>query len=551
MATDYNVGDLVAEFLALCGVRTAFGIVSVHNIPMLDAIARRNAIRFVMARGELGGAHMADGYARASGGLGALVSSTGPGAANAVGGLIEARIAGTPLLHLTGNTITRFADRELGTVHDVPDQLGMLRSVCKTAYRVREARQALGVLTRAAVDALTPPTGPVSVEVPIDIQRTAIARPALLDAFALPLPAPLAPGEAAMAELAARVATAKRPMLWLGAGARHAGAAATRLLDLGFGMVTSLAGRGVVSDEHPMNLGGLNGNGLPMVQEFYKTCDLMIVVGSRLRGHETGDFSVALPANLIQVDADPLANGRTYPNTLFVAGDSRVVLEALADRVQGRMAVDPEFAPRFRALKEQARAAFRDTLGPYADFAAQLRAALPRDAIWVRDITLNNSTWGNKLFPLHGPRENIYPVGAGIGQGLQLGIGAALAAEGRKTVVMTGDGGFFLNMTELWTAVQERLDLTTIVMNDRGYGVIKHIQDSLYGGRRFYGDLMAPDLGQLAGVAGVPFFKVTEGAQFGATVARAIETGGPTLVEVDMTAIGPFPPYYPYDRKQA
>ncbi len=141
-----------------------FGIASVHNIPMLDAIGRRNAIRFMMARGELGGAHMADGYARASGELGVIFSSTGPGAANAVGGLIEARFASSPVLHITGHTATRHADREVGTVHDPVDQLGMLRSVCKSAYRTRAAQQTLGILTRAATEALTAPMGPVSVE---------------------------------------------------------------------------------------------------------------------------------------------------------------------------------------------------------------------------------------------------------------------------------------------------------------------------------------------------------------------------------------------------
>ena len=183
MASDYTVGDLVAEFLTQCGVTTAFGIASVHNIPMLDAIGRRNTIRFVMARGELGGAHMADGYARVSGGLGVIFSSTGPGAANAIGGLIEARFSGTPVLHITGQTSTKFVDREVGTVHDAPDQLGMLRSVSKSAYRIRSAQQAIGVLTRAAVDALTPPTGPVSVEVPIDLQRTPSRAPGHLRQF--------------------------------------------------------------------------------------------------------------------------------------------------------------------------------------------------------------------------------------------------------------------------------------------------------------------------------------------------------------------------------
>ena len=198
MSKDYDVGDLVAEFLSACGISTAVGVVSIHNIPMLDGIGRRNTVRFAMARGELGGGHMADGYARVTGKLGAFFSSTGPGAANAVGSLIEARFASTPMLHLTGQTATKFADRGVGTVHDAYDQLNMLDSVSKTAYRIRSADQALGVLTRAAVDALTPPMGPVSVEIPIDVQRTAIQRPAELDGFTLPLPPPLAPSEAAL-----------------------------------------------------------------------------------------------------------------------------------------------------------------------------------------------------------------------------------------------------------------------------------------------------------------------------------------------------------------
>ena len=138
-------------------------------------------------------------------GLGVIFSSTGPGAANAIGGLIEARFSGTPVLHITGQTATKFVDREMGTVHDAPDQLGMLRSVSKSAYRVRSAQQAIGVLTRAAVDALTPPTGPVSVEVPIDLQRTPVERPAIFDNFVLPLPPPRTPSDAELDELAARV----------------------------------------------------------------------------------------------------------------------------------------------------------------------------------------------------------------------------------------------------------------------------------------------------------------------------------------------------------
>lgn len=548
MATDYTVGDLVAEFLSACGVSTVFGIASVHNIPMLDAIGRRNAIRFMMARGELGGAHMADGYARVSGHLGVLFSSTGPGAANAVGGLFEARFAGSPVLHITGMTASRFADREMGSVHDPYDQLAMLRSVGKSAYRVRAAQQALGVLTRAATDALTAPMGPVSIEIPIDIQRTPIPRPAALDGFTLPLPAPLAPTEAGLDELASRVARARRPVLWVGAGARHCGAEVRGLLNMGFTMLNSLQGRGVVPEDDPRSLGALHGNGMPGVAEFYQTADLMLVVGARLRGHETGDFALKLPRTLIQIDIDPMANGRTYPNEYFVCGDARLALAGLVRRIEGSFKPDPDYQREFADLKQRVRSEYLATLGVYGSFADQLRPVLPRDALFVRDITQSNSTWGNRIFPLYDPHQNVYPVSAGIGQGLQLGIGAAAAANGRKTMVLTGDGGFFLNVGELWTAVQEKLDMTVVVMNDFGYGVIKRIQDATQG-RRFFADLQSPDLGALAELSDIPFWKVDRAEDFGATVGKALAHTGLSMVEVDMHKVGEFPAYYPFNQR--
>lgn len=549
MSSDYTVGDLFAEFLTACGVTTAFGIASIHNIPILDAIGRRNVIRFIMARGEAGGAHMADGYARVSNGLGVIISSTGPGAANAVGGLIEARFAGSPVLHITGMTSTKFSDREVGIVHDPINQIGMLGSVCKAAYRIRSAQHAIGILTRAVTEALTPPFGPVSIEVPIDLQREKIARPAVLDGFVLPVPPCRTPSDFELNELATRVQAARRPMMWIGSGARHAGAEIEKLIDLGFTVVNSINGKGTVPDDHPMSLGGLHGNGLPMIEELYRTVDLLLVVGSRLRGQDTAEFNLKLPGNIVHIDIDPAANSRTYRDSYFVCGDAKATLAALLPKIEGKLKVDPDYRSQFGEVKKAARAAFLGQLGVYGSFSDQLRAVMPKDAIWVRDITQSNSTWGNRVFPVATPSQSVYPVGAGIGQGLQLGIGAAAAAGGRKTVVITGDGGFFLNVGEWWTPIQERLDMTVIVMNDRGYGVIKRIQDATEG-RRFFADLLAPDLRKFAAVSDIPYFRCSSADSFGKTVAEAIAIKGLSMVEVDMTAIGEFPVYYPFNVKR-
>lgn len=546
MESQYTVADLVADILPRMGVSTVFGIVSVHNIPMLDAIGRRNALRYVMCRGEMGGAHMADAYARVAGHLGVLFTSTGPGMANAIPGLVEARFAGSPVLHITGQTATRHIDRDAGTVHDVPGQTAMLAAACKAAYRVRTANEAFGVLVRAAAEALSAPRGPVSVEIPIDLQRAPIARPAGLDALALPIAAPLPPNPAELDAAAEILAGATRPMLWLGNGAKQARGAALRLMALGFGAVSSWNGRGIIPEDHPMTLGGLHGNGSPRVQDFYGSVDAMLVVGSRLRGHETGDFSLRLPKTLIHVDCDATANGRTYGNSLFVHGDAALAMAGIADRLAGKASVDPDFAADFAAMRARARAEYLATLGPYGGFPEAIRAALPRDGVWVRDITIANSTWGNRVFPIYDPRTAVHPVGAAIGPGLALGIGAAIAAEGRKTIAMCGDGGFSLGMCELWTVAQEKPDLVTMVMNDGGYGVIRHIQDAVADGRQFGHDLLTPDLAGLAALAGLPFFKATSAEAIGEVLSRALAVKGPALVEVDMHAIGAVPPYAPY-----
>ena len=300
-----------------------------------------------------------------------------------------------------------------------------------------------------------------------------------------------------------------------------------------------------------MSLGGLHGNGMPRVQEFYETVDLLLAVGTRLRGQETGDFVIKLPSNIVHIDCDPLANGRTYADTYFVCGDAKSTLQALLPRIEGRLEIDPAYRTEFAELKQKALADFLATLGVYGGFSEQLRDVMPKDAIWVRDVTQSNTTWGDRIFPVYSPHQSVFPVGAGIGQGLSLGLGAAAAANGRKTVVMTGDGGFFLNVGELWTAVQEKLDMVVMVMNDRGYGVIKRIQDVTAQGRRFFADLQGPDIGKLAALADIPYLKCRARIHSARRWQRRSRIKGLRMVEVDMTAVGEFPPYYPFNQRPA
>lgn len=383
MSERVPAGDVVAAFLEAAGVDTAFGVISIHNMAMLDALGRRNRIRFVPARGEAGAVNMADANARVSGGLGVAFTSTGTGAGNACGALVEAQTAGTPLLHLTGQIETAYLDQDRGYIHEARDQLTMLRGASKAAMRVRSAADLPGALREAARIAQTPPAGPVSVEIPVDIQEASLDRPASLAPLAPPCPDP---DEAALDLLAGALARARRPVLWLGGGARKAASEARALARLGFAVVTSIQGRGTVAEDDPMSLGAYNFQ--PPVEAFYATCDAMLVVGSRLRGNETLKYGLTLPRPLYRIDADPRADGRSYANDIFVCGDAGKTMAGLTARLDGRMAADPALGADIAAARQAAEAALRGTLGPYERLVDDLQAAVPDEFVWVRDITL-------------------------------------------------------------------------------------------------------------------------------------------------------------------
>ena len=535
MSNKTTVGELIAAFLEQCGVRTTFGVISIHNMPILDAINNRGNIRYVGARGEAGAVNMADGLARVSGGLGVAFTSTGTAAGNAAGAMVEALTAGTSLLHITGQIETEYLDQDLAYIHEAPDQLSMLSSISKAAYRVRTAETALPTIREAVRVAQTAPSGPVSVEIPIDIQAAEIEWPADMGA---PHVTTLTHDSKRVEQLAEALVKAKRPLLWLGGGTRHARAAVERLVALGFGVVTSVQGRGILPEDHPATLGAFNVHA--SVESFYKTCDAVLVVGSRLRGNETLKYKLALPQPLYRIDADALADNRGYRNELFVHGDAVSVLEELATLLEGRLKVDPTFAADLAAAREIAVADVGKGLGPYKRLVDALQRSVGTDYNWVRDVTISNSTWGNRLLKIFSPRAGVHALGGGIGQGMQMAIGAALAENAAKTVCLVGDGGLMVNVGELATAVQENANVMIVLMNDQCYGVIRNIQDAHYGGRRCFVDLHQPDFAQFCESLKLTHYRIKSLDDADEIIREGLAKTGPVLVEVDMLSVGSF-----------
>ena len=532
----HTVGDAVVDYLHRLGVRQAFGVLSIHNMPLLDALGRDGRIRYVGARGEAGAVGMADACARVTGTLGVAFTSTGTGAGNAAGALIEALTAGTPLLHITGQVAVSYLDRDRSYVHETKDQLSMLKAVSKAAFRVWSAQTALATLEEAARVAMTAPTGPVSVEIPIDIQAEIYTVPA---SAALPRIVPAEPDDSALHDLAARLRRARRPLLWVGGGARDARHEVRRLLDMGFAVVTTLQGRGIVPESDERTLGAFNSQ--PAIEAFYDTCDAVLVVGSRLRVPETLTHTLRLPQKRYQIDADPLAAHRAYPTDLFVHGDARLTLGRLIELLDGTLDISPRLHADAAAARAKAADNMRAAVAPYDQIADVLQSVCGQNFNWVRDVTISNSTWGNRLFPVQDIRQGVHAVGGGIGQGLAMAIGAAVGTPQRRTWVLAGDGGFMLNLGELATAVQEDTGMVLLVMNDGGYGILRNLQDADYGGRRYYADLHGFDLRLLAESVGASYLRVADIADTRAVLEQAARERGPvTLVEFDMRSIGPF-----------
>ena len=531
-----TVGEFIARYLAEIGTEVMFGVISIHNMPILDAVARQGRIRFVPARGEAGAMNMADAYARVSGKMGVVLTSTGTAAGNAAGAQVEALTAGTPLLHITATVDLAFADRDRAPIHDVPRQHEMLKGISKTYVRMWSAGGAIGALTAAVSAAVSAPAGPVALEIPVDVQRARMEGAAPVFA-----PEPQRPraSDAALDALAAMVLKARRPILWLGGGARGACAEARELVARGFACVTSTQGRGIVPEDHPANLGAFNMT--PEAQALYARSDFMLVVGSRLRGNETLNNAMRLPRPLAQIDAEPSQGGRNYPVDLFAHGDAAETLRRLLDRLTARLEVDPNLAFDVATARAQSEGALRSRLGPYEALAETLceRVAEGRHP-WVRDVTISNSTFGNRYVRIANPRHGVHALGGGIGQGVAMGVGAALGSSGPKAITLLGDGGTMLGLAEMITAVDENAPLVYVLMNDQAYGVIQNIQDAQYDSRRHFSKVAVPEFPTFCRAIGMPHTIVRSVEDFPAALDAALAADGPQVVEVDMVAIGPF-----------
>jgi len=548
--TEQTGGDVVVEALARSGVDVVFGIPSVHNLPIYDALRRDGRIRPITVRHEQAAVGAADGFARTTGRLGVCLSSTGPGAANAMAGQLEAFVSYSPVLHLTGQIDSRFLGRRRGFIHEAPDQLAMLASTSKAVYRVPTPDDIGPTIELAIAEAMSFPRGPVSVEVPIDFQYAPATPRALasLEATADRVAGGTAAAEASNAEIfraAELIASSRRPVVWAGGGAvaAEAGAEVALLVRrLGAGLLTSPNGRGIIPEDDPSCIGNLSWDA--DVRALCRDADLLVAIGTRFQGPNTENWTMPLPARLVQLDVDPAVPGRNYPVEAPIIGDARVTTRALVEELDrpgaSSVLAEPGWSERVTAVRHSARERLRGTLGPQAGLLDALADCLEPSTVVVKDATIPAYTWGNRLLPVRRARTSIMPNSFAIGLGLPQSLGAAVASQATPVVLLVGDGGLLLAAGELATVAQEQLAIIVVVFVDGGYGVVGNIQRLQYGPDGSIGvDLGRPDFCGLAASFGIASERVRSVSAFAAAVRSALMDGRPFLLEVDLDAIGP------------
>ncbi|WHY66492.1 thiamine pyrophosphate-binding protein [Neobacillus sp. SuZ13] len=535
---EFTTADAVVQELIRAGVDVAFGIVSIHNMPIYDAILREGSIHLVCSRGESGAANMADGYARATGKLGVVITSTGTGAGNAAGSLIEAWAAGVPVLHLTGEVASSYLGTGRGYIHECKDQLSMMEGSCKKAVRLRRPEQAGAVVRQAIQDAFAYPAGPVTLEIPIDFQSAIIPKHSI-EEFSYLAPTnqtiPTLPEE-----VVSKISHARRPVIWAGGGVITSGASkeVTALAEkIGAAVITSQSGKGSIPEDHPQCIGHFAANEL--TKNLLKDADLLISIGVRFRGNETANWKVPAPKEHIAIDADWQAMNRNYETSYGLVGDAKHILQGLNQALtQTSVAPDPSYLDEVQSVREELRTQLRATLGPYEQILDGMRSVLPKNTILVRDVTVQANVWGSRLFEIYEPRTSIHASGGGIGQGLPTAIGAQMANKDQSVVLMTGDGGFMVNVGEMATAAQEKLPLIVVLFDDAGYGVLRNIQDAAYG-RQVAVDLMSPDFVLLAQSMGFDAARIGSAGEFVTELEKAVASKKPSMIVVDMEAVGP------------
>lgn len=515
----------VVRSLAAHGINTVYGVPGVHNDHLFDALygardGARDHMRVLHARHEQAGAYMALGAALATGRPQAYAAVPGPGILNTGSALLTAWGMGAPVLALAGQIPAHAIDRGYGHLHEIPDQLGLLRHLTKHAAGITGPHEASAQVARAIHLALSGRRRPVALECAMDVWGQSGPAP-LVDPI-LPATPPVDPDAV---ERAARIlGAAQRPLIVVGGGAEDA-AGELRLVAemLEAPVVSYRRGRGILPTDHRLAVS------YPVGRRLWAGADAVLAVGTRLYTQQAG-WGTDADLRIVRLDVDPEEPGRFQPPACAIVADAAAGLSALLDRLPAHSPVRPsredELAGHRAWLAERLT-----RLEPQMGFLRAMRAALPPDGILVDEVTQMGFA-ARIAFPVPGPRRFFSGYQDNLGYGYGTALGAKAACPGRAVLSIAGDGGFAYQAMELATAALHNLAVVVVVFDDGAFGNVRRIQREAYGDRQIASGLHNPDFVRFAESFGVAAFRAHDAAELEARLREAFALNAPALVHV-------------------
>jgi acetolactate synthase-1/2/3 large subunit len=534
-------GDAILRALEAEGVEVMFGIPGGAIMPTYDAIARGTTVRHVLARHEQGAGHMAQGYARASGNVGVAIATSGPGATNLVTPIADAWMDSTPLVCITGQVRSTLIGTDAFQECDIT---GITMPIVKHSWLVQDARDIPSVLRAAFHVARTGRCGPVLVDVPRDLQEAVVdvTFPAEVDLPGWRPPTKVHPLQ--IREAGRAVASARKPILYVGGGTLN-GDACGELLELAeagsLPVVTTLMGKGAFPEDHELHFGWPGMHGPKWSNLAINSCDVLVAIGARFDDRVTGKLAAFAPgATVVHLDVDAAEISKLRDADIPVVGALATAVGELAREVarhreEGSPAPDAWLA-QIREWREEFPLRY-DTGGEWLKpqtVVETLQRLTADDDVIVTTGVGQHQMWAMQYVTTVRPRNFITSGGLGtMGYGIPAAIGAKAARPEATVVCVDGDGCFQMTAQELATAAVEELPIVVVLVNNGYLGMVTQWQDMFYEGRRSHVDLTGgvPDYAKLAEAYGGVGLVVTSEAELEPALEEALRLGKTVVVD--------------------
>ena len=519
------------------GVQVIFGLPGVQIMDAFDALYLEPGIRLVLVRHEQSATYMADGYARTTGKPGVALVVPGPGALNAATGVGTAYATSSPVLLVSGQMETYNQGKRRGALHEVEDQLEVFRPITKWNARTNQVPEIPALVHTAMEQLNTGRPRPVEIEIPWDV-LPATADVELLEAevFAKQIPDP-----AQIKQAAELLAQARRPLIWAGGGAREADVSQelTELAEaLNAPVITTAEGKGAIREDDPRYLGSYyygHGPGHMALPQ----ADVILVVGSRLHMVPQVPWSIQPHQKVIQIDADPEEVGRNIPTAVGITADGRLGVQALLSELGGKTRSSQWTGAEMASVRQQTSQEIREMAPLQVEVIETMRRELDDDAIMVSGTT-EIGYWSHLAFPVLAPRSYITSgYFATLGYAFPTALGAKVGNPLRQVVATSGDGGFMYASSELATAVQEGINLVTLVFNNGMLGASHSDQERRFEGRVIGTELHNPDFARLAEVYGAVGMKLSDHRELGEALRSALRLERPVVIEIPIPGLRP------------